>query len=72
MLFYLSSIPVKSVDGGKTPLNPDLSEIIKGGFEFINNFYLEFHTKREAQPSVLNLMQLNYDNFLDVNDDAKI
>lgn len=40
--------------------------------EFINKFYLEFDQKRDATPSILNLLQLNYDNYLDVNDDKKI
>ena len=69
MLFYLSSIPVKQVGGS---FHPALSELLKDGFEFINAFYLEFKSKRLAQPALLNMMMLNYDNFLDTNDDAKI
>lgn len=70
VLNYLSSIPVKSLADGTLP--KELCPIVHQGFEFINNFYLEFEAKRDAQPAILNLLQLNYDNFLEVNDDKKI
>ena len=50
----------------------ELSQVVQEGLEFINNFYLEWDSKRVAQPSVLNLLMLNQDNFLDVNDDNRI
>lgn len=40
--------------------------------EFINNFYLEFDSKKDAFSAILNLLQLNFDNFLDMNEDAKV
>ena len=46
--------------------------MISEGLTFINQFYLEFNSKRDATPAVLNLMQLNYDNFLDINEDGKL
>ena len=70
VLFYLSSIPVRAKPDGT--LDGDLAQIVKQGFEFINTFYLEFNSKHEAQPAVHNLLMINYDNFLDVNDDGKI
>ena len=70
VLFYLSSIPVQSAS--LETLDKDLQQVISDGMTFINHFYLEFNSKRDATPAVLNLMQLNYDNFLDVNDDAKL
>lgn len=39
---------------------------------FINSFYLEFDSKRDAFPAILNMLQLNFDNFLDTNDDSKV
>lgn len=45
---------------------------MKEGFEFINHFYLEFESKRDAKPACLNLLGLNFDNFLDVNEDSKV
>lgn len=45
--------------------------MIAQGFEFINAFYLELDHKRDAQPAVLNLLQLNYDNYLEYSDDSK-
>lgn len=35
--------------------------------EFINNFYLEFSSKKDAFAPIINLTKLNYDNFIDVN-----
>lgn len=70
VLFYLQSIPVKSIDG--QTLDSELAEVIKQGFEFINTFYLEFDTKHDAQASVYNLLMLNYDNYLEAGDDSNI
>jgi hypothetical protein len=70
VLFYLSSIPVKT--GADGTLNKDLLRVIKDGLDFINKFYLEFESKRDATPACLNLLMLNYDHFLDINDDARI
>lgn len=70
VLFYLQSIPVKSATGSS--FDPELARVIKEGFEFINNFYLELGSKKLSQPAVANLLMLNYDNLLDVNDDSKI
>ena len=70
VLNYLSSIPVKFLADGNLPT--ELAPIVHQGFEFINKFYLEFEAKRDAQHAILNLLQLNYNNFLDVNDDQKI
>ena len=46
--------------------------MIAEGFYFINNNYLEFDSKKDAVPSILNLLMLNYNNFLDIEDDKKI
>ncbi len=53
-------------------MDKELLQVVKDGFEFINQFYLEFESKRHATPACLNLLRLNYDNYLDVNDDSKI
>jgi hypothetical protein len=39
---------------------------------FINKFYLDFPSKKDATPAVLNLVQSNFDGWLDVNEDAKL
>jgi hypothetical protein len=72
VLSYLSSIPIKAQPGDGATLDTETLQVIKDGFTFINNFYLEFESKRHATPSVLNLLRLNYDHFLDINDDSKI
>ena len=71
VLFFLQSIPVKSRPGSET-LDPELAKLIGDGMAFINKFYLEFPSKKDATPAVLNLIQSNFDGFLDVNDDAKL
>ena len=49
-----------------------MQQIIREGFRYINNFYLEFESKQSAKPAVLNLLMLNFNQYLDVNDEAKI
>lgn len=39
---------------------------------FINKFYLDFASKKEATPVVLNLTQSNFNGWIDVNDDEKL
>ena len=72
VLFFLSSIPVKASASSDAPLDKGLLQVIKDGFDFINKFYLEFESKKLATPSCLNLLRLNYNHFLDINEDAKI
>lgn len=43
--------------------------MLKEGMDFIRAFYLDFEYKRDAFPAVLNMFMLNYDNFLETNDD---
>jgi hypothetical protein len=62
-------VKVGAADGS---LNKDLLRVIKDGLDFINKFYLEFESKRDATPACLNLLMLNYDHFLDINEDARI
>ncbi len=33
---------------------------------------MELGSKKLAQPAVSNMLMLNYDNYLDINDDSKI
>lgn len=61
VLFYLESIPVRSHNEA---FDPELARIIQSGFEFINSFYLDLPSKAEAKPAVINLLELNYDNYL--------
>ncbi len=70
IIAYLSSIPVKTGKDGK--LIDDVQTIITDGMTFINSFYLEFDSKRDAFPAILNMLQLNFDNFLDSNEDNKV
>ena len=70
VLFYLQSIPVKTAS--PETLDAELAKVIGNGMTFINQFYLEFSSKKDTTPAVLNLAQSNFDGWLDVNDDAKL
>jgi len=52
--------------------NAELAQVIKDGFSFIGSFYLELDSKKESVPALLNLLMLNYDNYLDIDDNKKI
>ena len=70
VLFYLQSIPVKTAN--PETLDAELAKVIGNGMTFINQFYLEFSSKKVTTPAVLNLAQSNFDGWLNVNDDAKL
>jgi hypothetical protein len=53
-------------------LDTELAKVIGDGMTFINQFYLEFPSKKDATPAVLNLTQNNFNGWLDVNDDEKL
>lgn len=71
VLFFLASIPVRA-SADTTTLAPELSQLLKDGFDFINHFYLEFESKRDAKPACMNLLGLNFDNFMEVNEDSRV
>ena len=62
ILNYLASIPIK-VNSKSNAFDKDLAQVLKDGFQFIHNFYLELDAKSEAKPTLLNMLMLNYDNF---------
>jgi hypothetical protein len=38
----------------------------------MKKFYLDFKSKKDAAPAFMNMLMLNYNNFLDVDDEKKI
>jgi hypothetical protein len=70
VLFSLASIPVALSSNNR--FEDSLAQVLKHGFTFIHSFYLEFNNKKDACPAILNMLMLNYNNYLDVDDDKKI
>lgn len=63
MISVLSQIPIK---GDK--LSPELAEFVKDGFLCVQKFYLEHgELNQRCTDAILNLLQLNYDNFLNLS-----
>jgi hypothetical protein len=46
--------------------------VLSEGVKFIYNWYLEFPSKKETTPAATNILMLNYDHYLDINDNAKL
>ena len=40
---------------------------MRDSFTFLQKFYLEFDSKRDARPALLNLLQLTYNNSFDLS-----
>mmetsp|Transcript_32159 Transcript_32159/g.31477 ORF Transcript_32159/g.31477 Transcript_32159/m.31477 type:complete len:103 (-) Transcript_32159:74-382(-) len=70
MKYFLSNLPVQKDSQGKFEENMAL--LLQSGFTFTHNFYLDYSNKNEMAPAVFNMLQLNYNNYLDVNDDKLI
>ena len=64
----MSEIPVKLTPGSQE-FDSELKIVLTEGMDFIRAFYLDFESKRDAFPAIINMFMLNYDNFLEVSDD---
>ena len=63
LVSVLSQIPIKA-----DKLSPELAEFTKDGLLCIQKFYLEHgELNQRCTDAILNLLQLNYDNFLDLS-----
>jgi len=63
LVSVLSQIPIK---GDK--LSPELSQFMNDGFLCVQKFYLEHsELNQRCTDAILNLIQLNYDNFLELS-----
>jgi hypothetical protein len=44
---------------------------MRDSFTFLHKFYLDFDSKKDAAPALLNLLQLTYNNLLDLSVSAQ-
>jgi hypothetical protein len=58
---FIAQLPVPSL-ASKQPISAETAQVMRDSFTFIHKFYLDFDSKRDAQPALLNLLQLTYNN----------
>jgi len=43
-----------------------MAQVMRDSFTFLHKFYLDFDSKKDAAPALLNLLQLTFNNLLDL------
>ena len=60
---FIAALPVPALDS-KEAISPELAQLMRESFTFLHKFYLDFESKRDARPALLNLLQLTFNNLL--------
>jgi len=63
---FISALPVPSTTS-KQKLSEEQAEVMRASFTFIHKYYLDFDSKKDAAPALLNLLGLTYNNCLDLS-----
>jgi len=63
---FIAALPVPSVTSKETP-SAEQAEVMRASFTFIHKFYLEFESKKDGAPALLNLLGLTYNDRLDLS-----
>ena len=53
--------------GSKQDVSEEMGNVMRDAFTFLHKNYLEFESKKDASPALLNLLQLTHNNLLDIN-----
>mmetsp|Transcript_34907 Transcript_34907/g.53570 ORF Transcript_34907/g.53570 Transcript_34907/m.53570 type:complete len:481 (-) Transcript_34907:50-1492(-) len=67
ILPFIECLPVPSISAKPATIGPELAEVMKDMFTFIQKFYLEFDSKKDAKQALLNLLTLTYNNGMDLS-----
>ena len=66
-------IPVKPVNGQQAAFTDESAEMIRDMLECIQKFYLDHgQALQDTQDALLNILQINYDNYIDYRDTVEI
>lgn len=63
---FIASLPIPSIIS-KDKLSAQQAEVMHDSFTFIHKYYLDFDSKKDAAPALLNLLRLTYNNCLDLS-----
>lgn len=66
---FITSLSVPSISS-KQPISEEAAQVMRESYKFLHQFYLDFESKSSARPALLNLLQLTFNNLLDLGASA--
>ena len=63
---FISILPIPSIASKTEKISPEQAEVMRAAFAFVHKFYLDFESKSDGRPALLNLLQLTYNNGQDL------
>lgn len=67
---FISMLPIPAINS-KDKISDEMAEVMRDSFTFIHKFFLEFDRKSDGKAALLNLLQLTYNNTLDLSVSTK-
>jgi len=66
ILSFITALPIASLDSKDPKVSTEQGAVMHDCFIFIHKFFLEFDSKQDGKPALLNLLQLTSNNCLDL------
>lgn len=63
---FIAMLPIPSLPS-KLPISDEAAQVMRVSFAFLHKYYLDFDSKSDARPALLNLLQLTYNNRLELD-----
>lgn len=63
---FIAALPIPPLSAKLAKMPDELAAVMRDSFTFIHKFYLDFESKKDGKPALLNLLQLTYNNTLDL------
>lgn len=63
---FITALPIPSQLAKPAKLPEELAAVMRDSFTFLHKFYLDFESKKDGKPALLNLLQLTYNHTLDL------
>lgn len=63
---FITALPIPSLLPKPAKLPDELAAVMRDSFTFLHKFYLDFESKKDGKPALLNLLQLTYNHTLDL------
>jgi len=64
---FITTLPIPSIASKDQQISEEQAEVMRDSFIFIQSFYLDFDSKKDGKPALLNLLQLTYNNTQDLS-----